>query len=100
MSRVTRRKKRQSRFDKVLVVSVLLIMMVLVSVEGRDLQNKQSAYAAQKEELQMQIAEQEARAQELEELKKYVQTDSYVEEIAQEKLGLVHSDEILFKLQK
>lgn len=100
MSRVTRRKRRQSRFDKVLVVSVLLIMMVLVSVEGRDLQDKQNAYALQKEQLQLQIAEQEARAQELEELKKYVQTDSYVEEVAQEKLGLVHSDEILFKLQK
>lgn len=100
MSRVRRRKKRQSRFDKVLVVSVLLIMMVLVSVEGRDLKNKQNAYAAQKEQLELEIAQQEERAQELEELKKYVQTDSYVEEVAQEKLGLVHSDEILFKLQK
>lgn len=100
MSRVTRRKRRQSRFDRVLVVSVLLIMMVLVSVEGRDLRKKQDAYAVQKQELQLQIQEQEARAQELEELKKYVQTDSYVEEVAQEKLGLVHSNEILFKLKK
>lgn len=100
MSRTVRRKRRQSRFDKLLVVSVLLIMMVFVSVEGRKLQNKQDAYAAQKEELQLQIAAQEERAKELEELKKYVQTDSYVEEMAQEKLGLVHKDEILFKLQK
>lgn len=100
MSRRLRRSKRQSRFDMVLVVSVLLIMMVLVSVEGRNLQKKQEAYALQKTELELQIAEQEARAEELEELKKYVQTDSYVEEIAQEKLGLVHSNEILFKLQK
>ncbi len=100
MSRRLRRSKRQSRFDMILVVSVLLIMMVLVSVEGRDLQKKQEAYALQKTELELQIAEQEARAEELEELKKYVQTDSYVEEIAQEKLGLVHSNEILFKLQK
>lgn len=100
MSRTIRRKRRQSRFDKLLVVSVLLIMMVFVSVEGRELKDKQDAYAAQKEELQIQIAAQEERAKELEELKKYVQTDSYVEEMAQEKLGLVHKDEILFKLQK
>ena len=36
----------------------------------------------------------------LEELKKYVQTDSYVEEIAEEKLGLVHNGEIIFKTTK
>ena len=35
-----------------------------------------------------------------EELKKYVQTDSYVEEIAEEKLGLVHNGEIIFKTTK
>ncbi len=100
MSRRLRRNKRQSRFDMVLIVSVLLIMMILVSVEGRDLQNKQDAYAAQKVALETQIEQQKERAEELQELKKYVQTDSYVEEVAQEKLGLVHSDEILFKIQK
>lgn len=100
MSRVRRRSKRQRRFDFALVLSVLVVLMVLVMVSGRDLQRKQDVYAAQKAELEIQIAEQEERAQELEQLKKYVQTDSYVEEVAQDKLGLVHSDEILFKLQK
>lgn len=100
MSRVKRLRKRQSRFDFVLVLSVLVVLMVLVTFAGRNLQKKQDAYALQKAELQVQIAEQEERAEELEQLKKYVQTDSYVEEIAQDKLGLVHSDEILFKLQK
>lgn len=100
MSRIRRRSKRQSRFDFALVLSVLIVLTCLVAVSGRDLQKKQDAYAAQKAELQIQIAQQEERAQELEQLKKYVQTDSYVEEIAQDKLGLVHSDEILFKLQK
>ena len=100
MKQMQRRSKRQRRFDFALVLSVLVVLMVLVMVSGRDLQKKQDVYAAQKAELEIQIAEQEERAQELEQLKKYVQTDSYVEEIAQDKLGLVHSDEILFKLQK
>lgn len=100
MSRMKRRSKRQSRFDFVLVLSVLVVLMLLVTIAGKDLQKKQDAYAAQKAELQIQIAQQEERAEELEQLKKYIQTDSYVEEIAQDKLGLVHSDEILFKLQK
>ncbi len=100
MNRIKRRSKKQRRFDFALVLTVLLVLMVLVTVAGRDLRRKQDAYAVQKAELQIQIAEQEERAKELEELKKYVQTDSYAEEVAQDKLGLVHSDEILFKLQK
>jgi len=100
MKRKMRRNKKQNRFDFTLVLIVLLFLAALVAVAGSDLRKKQDVYAAQKVELQMQIEEQEERAKELEELKKYVQTDSYVEEVAQDKLGLVHSDEILFKLQK
>ena len=100
MSRNIHRKKKQNRLDTVLVMVVLSIMLVLVSFSGKDLKDKQDAYMVKKAELKEQIALQEERATELEELRKYVQTDSYVEEMAQEKLGLVHSDEILFKLQK
>lgn len=100
MKRKMRRNKKQNRFNCALVLSVLLILASLVAVAGGDLRKKQDVYAMQKAELQLQIEEQEERAKELEELKKYVQTDSYVEEVAQDKLGLVHSDEILFKLQK
>lgn len=100
MKRIKRRSKKQRRFDFALVLAVLAVLLGLVTYAGRDLQKKQDAYAVQKAALETQIAEQEERARELEELKKYVQTDSYVEEVAQDKLGLVHSDEILFKLQK
>ncbi len=100
MSRNIHRNKKQSRFDAFLVIVVLSIMFVLVSFSGKNLKDKQDAYAIKKAELEQQIAVQEERALELEELRKYVQTDSYVEEVAQEKLGLVHSDEILFKIQK
>ena len=37
---------------------------------------------------------------EIEELKKYVQTKKYVEEVAKERLGLVYKDEILFKAEE
>ena len=100
MSRNIRRNKKQSRFDTMLVGLVLTIIIVLVSFAGKNLRDKGDAYALRKAELQAEIAVQEERSAELEELKKYVQTDSYVEEVAQEKLGLVHSDEILFKLKK
>lgn len=38
----------------------------------------------------------EARAEEVEELKEIVDTDEYIEKVAREKLGLVHQDEKIF----
>ena len=47
-----------------------------------------------------QIEEEEKRTQEIEELKKYMETKMFVEEIAKERLGLVYEDEILFKAEE
>ena len=43
------------------------------------------------------IEQEEEREKEIEELRKYVQTKKYAEEVAKERLGLVYEDEILFK---
>ena len=50
-------------------------------------------------ELAQQIEEEKARAKEIDELEKYVSTDEYVEEVAKDKLGLVHENEIIFKAE-
>ena len=44
-----------------------------------------------------QILEEEERANEIEEYRKYTQTKGFVEEVAKDKLGLVYEGEILFK---
>jgi cell division protein DivIC len=49
------------------------------------------------EELKEEITEERDRAKELQEMKAYVQTKKYVEEVAREKLGLVYKDEIIFE---
>ena len=45
------------------------------------------------------IAEEEKKAEEIEEYGKYVQTKKYAEEVAKDKLGLVYEDEIIFKAE-
>ena len=47
--------------------------------------------------MENQIAAEEQRTKELEELEKYMQTKKYMEEVAKEKLGLVYPDEILIQ---
>ena len=47
--------------------------------------------------LSAQIDAETARAEEIEEYRKYTQTKAYVEEVAKDKLGLVYEGEILFQ---
>ena len=47
-----------------------------------------------------QIKEEKKRAKEVEAYEAYVKTDDYVKEIAEEKLGLVDPNEIIFKPAK
>ena len=50
-----------------------------------------------KANLEEQLAEEEERTTELEELEKYTKTKKYMEEVARQKLGLVYPDEILIQ---
>jgi len=81
-----------------LVSAVVIMLLVVVTVNSFLLRQKQDAYAAREAELDELIAAEEERASELEEFKKYTQTQAYVEEVAKEKLGLVREGEIVFKM--
>lgn len=43
------------------------------------------------------LTEEQERTKEIEEYEKYTQTKKYIEEVAKDKLGLVHEGEIIFK---
>lgn len=100
-SRRRRQTKRvQSHKRSILAISgVILLLVVMVSVNGMTLRAKEKSYQAQQVELERQIEEEKARASEIDELEKYVGTEEYVEEVAKEKLGLVHENEIIFKAE-
>lgn len=96
--RMSIRKRRQNKLSMCLVSAVVLMLLVVVSISSVNLKQKQAAYLEKQALLEQQIAAEEQRAQELVELRKYTQTKAYVEEVAKEKLGLVHSDEIVFQV--
>ena len=75
--RVAYRRRHQNRFSLFLVSLVVLMIMIA--------------------SLSAQIDAETARAEEIEEYRKYTQTKAYVEEVAKDKLGLVYEGEILFK---
>lgn len=96
--RVAFRGKRQNRLGMFLVSVVVVMLLVVVSVNSVLLKQKQDTYREREVELSELIAAEEQRTTELEELRRYTQTQAYVEEVAKEKLGLVKEGEIVFKM--
>lgn len=97
--RMSIRKRRQNKLSMCLVSTVVFMLLVVVSISSVGLKQKQAVYLEKQMLLEQQIAAEEQRAQDLVELRKYTQTKAYVEEVAKEKLGLVHKDEIVFHVE-
>lgn len=77
-----------------LVVFVLFIYMLSAS---NDLESRIALYEARAAALEEEIQDEQERTGEIEELKEYMLTDEYAEEVAREKLGLVKENEIVFE---
>ncbi len=97
------RMKRKSKFSwgnrlaLIGITMVVLSLAVVTNLGASSLREKDLEYQAKEQNLEQTLAEEEARAAQLEEYRIYVQTKQYVEKIAKEKLGLVKDDEILLK---
>lgn len=76
---------------------VVLMITIVVAVKCAELSRKVAEYEEIELQLEEQIAQQEARADELVEYEKYTQTMKYIEDVAKSKLGLVYEGEIIFK---
>lgn len=82
------------------MLSVSLVVLIIIgvfSVKSMELQTKAQEYRYKETKLAKQIAAENDRTQELKELEKYMQTKKFIEEYAEEKLGLVYPNEIIFK---
>lgn len=81
--------------------SMILVLLVgVLAVNAVSLRSRNAQYKKQEAELEAQIKEEKKRAKEVEAYEAYVKTDDYVKEIAEEKLGLVDPNEIIFKPAK
>ena len=78
------------------VSSVIVMLMVVVSVNSVTLRAQEQEYQTQMSDLETQIEEEKTRTEEIDDLEEYVGTDEYVEDVAKDKLGLIHENEIIF----
>lgn len=96
-SRVVRPRNGMNQHKRsiICISAVILLLAAVVIMSSVSLSAKNKSYIAQ--ELKAQIAEEEKRTEEIDELEEYVETDEYIEQVAKDKLGLVHENEILFR---
>lgn len=94
-----RRRILEHRLSILLIVCVIVVLGLTLSVASISLHKKNKAYKAQEVELERQLEEERLRAEEIDELEEYVGTDEYIEDVAKDKLGLVHPNEILFEAE-
>ena len=91
------KRKKQNKMACVLITAVVTMLLTVVAIDGVRLTQKHNDYVAQAAELQSQIDAENKRTEELKELSKYTKTKKFAEEVAEDKLGLVHDGEIIFK---
>ena len=79
-----------------ITLGVVFLSVTLIYLEKRekDILAEKKAETARLEHL---IAEEEKRTETIADYRAYVQTKSYIEEIARKVLGLVYKDEIIFR---
>ena len=80
-----------------LIAVMVLIISGIVTYKRQGLDKTNVKAEARIEELKEDIANENEEAEKIQELRAYVQTKKYIEEVAREKLGLVYEDEIIFK---
>lgn len=80
-----------------IIAFVVLILFAIVSYRRVGLEERGKEDDLRIARLRTQIQEQEERAVDINNLKAYVQTKKYIEDIARDKLGLVYEDEIIFQ---
>jgi len=69
-------------------------------ISSQRLEQRLQMYDIKKENLDQRIADEKERTVEIDNLKDYMKTDEYAEEVARERLGLVKPDEIVFQEEK
>lgn len=89
-----------NQLGMLVIALIVLVLLGWLTMESRNLQSRLAVYDARAAELEEQIEDETERTEEIKELKEYMQTDEYAEEVAREKLGLVKENEIVFQEEK
>ena len=85
-----------------LIPLLILVLAAAVCFAKFAVIDRLNALAKEKAEvarLEQEIADEKARTESIESLREYMQSDEYLKQAAKDRLGLVESDEVIFRPQ-
>lgn len=94
------RKEKKNKSMLMITMLVMAALCAVVYVGGRPKVLERERLQAEIAVLQTQLADEQARTDELRELEVYTQTKKYAEEVAKEVLGYVYDGEVIFRLDE
>ena len=77
------------------IALVVLILLVGLMLKSQDLKGTLAVYNARAASLEQDIESEKARTEEIEQLREYMLTDEYAEQVARERLGIIKENEIV-----
>lgn len=86
-------KERRNKIFMVIIAAIFVVMVLALAGKYQERRNLK----AEKEKIEQQISDEKDRTTELEELRKYMSSDEYIEKIAREKFGLFYPDEYVLE---
>ncbi|MCR5526687.1 MAG: septum formation initiator family protein [Lachnospiraceae bacterium] len=79
------------------ITVAMAFILSVIAIDGFKLKSKYTQYQNKIAELQDNIDSETKRTDDLKQFEKFTKTRKYAEQVAEDKLGLVHDDEIIFK---
>ena len=100
MTGARQRRKNENRTGRICITCIVLVFAVVMSLQIIKIYQKGQEYQAKQQELEVQLAEEQQRQEDLQDYEAYTKSQQYVEDIAKSKLGLLYKNEIVFKEKK
>ena len=92
----TKKRKGRRNNGAISIIFIVLIFVVVMSIQILKLKEKDKVLSEREQTLELQLAQEEQRAEELKELDLYTRSMEYIKEMAN-KMGFVFENEIIFK---
>ena len=89
--------QEQNRIAKIFISLILIVFMIAMTAQIQSVYDKQQEYIAIEEERKQQYLDELERKEKLEDYKAYLESIEHVEDVAKSKLGLLYSNEIIFR---
>ena len=90
-------RRDDNRVGKICIDIILIVFMVVMSIQIQKVYQKDLEKSAQEEDLREQYQYELDRQEELKEYQEYIESNEYVEDQAESKLGLLYENQIIFR---